>query len=223
MNNTKNQKPNGARIFDAEFPSAFTEIRQGVGDATDWPDSRLIAGVRRDPVDAQALDALIGRHWKPLFAQCQMLTVDPDQASDLAQAAWRHILQARQALQPDGDFRDYLFLTATNLWRERTQSAHVAKGVAAPRDGRPAAPRFVDNGEEVAFTGAAVADLKSLTEAEQMRLQQEIDAALGQLTPLDRDVLLARYLTGKSSAEIGRRSNRKKQSARGGSRMQSRL
>ena len=213
-NKTKNPRPSGAETIAAEFPEAFPEMRQGVGDATDWPDSWLIAGVRREPVDAHALDALIERHWKPLFAQCQMLTVDPNQASHLAQAAWRRILQARHALPPDADFRSHLILTATNLWREQTQSIRLAKAAAEPRDCRPNAPHFVDNGEEVAYTGAVPADLKSLTAEDRKRLDQEIDAALRQLTPLDREVLLGRYLNGKSCAEIANRSIRTKQTAR---------
>ncbi|MCI0534231.1 MAG: hypothetical protein L0Z50_03280 [Verrucomicrobiales bacterium] len=74
-------------------------------DDPDWSDSRLIAAVRRDPPAQWALDALVDRYWKPLFGRCQMLTLNHQSASDLAQEAWCRVLRARHSLKPDGIFR----------------------------------------------------------------------------------------------------------------------
>ena len=54
-------------------------------------------------------------------------------------------------------------------------------------------------------------DLNALQAEEQALLKLDIDRALAQLTPLLRDVLVARFLTGESCAEIGRRYGRTEQ------------
>jgi maltose alpha-D-glucosyltransferase/alpha-amylase len=67
-------------------------------------------------------------------------------------------------------------------------------------------------------TGALVdriADLKALPSDEQARLAMDIDHALEQLTPRLRDVVVARYITGESCAEIGQRYGRTEQSISG--------
>src|SRR5215204_1389497 len=54
-------------------------------DADRWPDAWLVAAARREPPDAAALDALVARHWGRLYARCELLTLDRQAASDLAQ------------------------------------------------------------------------------------------------------------------------------------------
>ena len=54
-------------------------------------------------------------------------------------------------------------------------------------------------------------DLKTLQAGDQMPVKLDIDHALAQLTPLLRDVLVARFLAGESCAEIGRRYGRTEQ------------
>src|SRR6267154_1123744 len=47
----------------AEASTKFAEEWAQLRDVTAWPDTWLIAAVRRDPTDVQALDALADRYW----------------------------------------------------------------------------------------------------------------------------------------------------------------
>src|SRR5688572_11777089 len=89
-----------------------------IQDVSAWPDAWLIAALRSDLPDEAALDVLVERHWKRLFGRCQMLTLNAEEARDLAQEAWCRILKARQRLKVDGNFPGYLISIATNLWRD---------------------------------------------------------------------------------------------------------
>ena len=60
-----------------------------------------------------------------------------------------------------------------------------------------------------------IPDLKALSAEEQTQLAMDIDQALEQLTPRLRDVLVARFITGESCAEIGQRYGRTEQSISG--------
>jgi DNA-directed RNA polymerase specialized sigma24 family protein len=193
----KSMNPNGT-----SQAAAFAETQQAIRDMVDWPDSWLIAAARREPVNVHALDTLIDRYWKPLFAHCRMLTVDPEQGAVLAQEVWRHLLQARPALPPTGDFRAHLTLTAAQLWRGQTRSPHTSAAVATARDFSTEASQSDEDEEEIAFACTEVADLNSLSEEEKVRLEKEIDGALEELTPFDRDVLLSRHLNGEPRASV---------------------
>src|SRR5689334_11571191 len=109
----------------------------GTGPGSDgwetWPDARLVAAVREDPPDESALDALVQRHWQRLFGLCQMLTLNAQEAGDLAQETWCRILRARRALRPDGNFPAYLATVARNLWRDSGRSARRAGPMASGR------------------------------------------------------------------------------------------
>lgn len=175
-----------------------------------WPDGRLIAAVRQDPPDEQALDALVARYWKPLFGRCQMLTLNHERARDLAQETWGRLLRARHSLRPDGNFPAYLATVATNLWRDSNRSSRRAGPLADHRMTSLDAELTGDDGGTVALADV-LPDLNALQGDEQVRLKLDIDHALGQLTPLLREVLVARFLTGESCAEIGLRHGRTEQ------------
>jgi len=175
-----------------------------------WPDAWLIAGVRRDPPDEASLDALVARYWKPLFARCQMLTLDSEAASDLAQEAWLRVLRARQRLEPNGDFRAYVATIAANLWRDRNRTVRRAGAMAEDRMASLEASIPTDDGETFALADV-IADPGTLPAEEQALLKMDIDSALGRLTPRLRDVLVARILAGHSCAEIGERYGRTEQ------------
>lgn len=179
-------------------------------DNTLWPDAWLVAAVRRDPPDHEALDTLAARHWKPLFARCQILTVNHDKANDLAQEAWCRVLRVRHRLKPGGNFPAYLTTIATNLWRDRNRSARRAGPLA---DGRLLALDAALTGEEdeTILLGDALPDFNNLHFQQQALLALDIDRALERLTPQLRDVLVARFLIGESCAEIGRRYGRTEQ------------
>jgi len=189
---------------------ALNLLPEGAVSPLDWPDTWLIAAIRREPPDAAALDALVGRYWKMLFARCQMLTLDREAANDLAQETWLRVLRARSALEPDGNFPAYVVTIATNLWRDRHRSERRAGAMADDRMASLDAPVAIEGGDTMALADV-LPDPKTLPAEQQVLLKMDMDAALEQLTPQLRDVLLARYLSGESAAEIGRRYGRTEQ------------
>jgi RNA polymerase sigma-70 factor (ECF subfamily) len=200
--------------FAAEASTQFAEEWVQLRDVTAWPDTWLIAAVRRDPPDVQALDALANRYWKPLFGRCQLLTLNHQKASDLAQEAWCRVLRARHALKPGGNFPAYLTTIATNLWRDWYRSAQRAGPMAEHRLASLDAEPPNDDGETLALVDR-IPDLKALSPEDQTLLAMDIDKALEQLTPQLREVLVARFINGESCAEIGQRYGRTEQSISG--------
>ena len=175
-----------------------------------WPDAWLIAAVRREPPDAASLDALVTRYWRTLFARCQMLTHDREAANDLAQDAWLRVLRARSSLEPDGNFPAYVVTIATNLWRDRHRSERRAGAMADDRLASLDASVTTEGGDTMVLADV-LADPRTLPAEEQTLLKMDVDNALKRLTPQMRDVLTARFLTGESAAEIGRRYGRTEQ------------
>ena len=196
--------------FSAEASTKFAEEWAQLRDVTAWPDTWLIAAVRRDPPDVQALDALADRYWKVLFGRCQLLTLNHQKASDLAQEAWCRVLRTRHALKPGGNFPAYLTTVATNLWRDRYRSAQRAGAMADHRLESLDAAYPNEDGESVALVDR-ISDLKALSPEDQTLLAMDIDKALEQLTPQLREVLVARFINGESCAEIGQRYGRTEQ------------
>jgi len=206
------------RPIDADFSEnaalANHEEWEQPCDVDAWTDASLISNVRRDPPDEVALDALVDRYWKPLFARCQMLTLNRQKASDLAQEAWRRVLRARHSLKPDGNFPAYLMTVATNIWRDSARSARRAGPLAMDRLASLDAPLPGDEGDTIVLADV-VPDLNTLQTEERALLKMDVDRALEHLTPLLRDVLVARFLTGESCAEIGGRYGRTEQTVSG--------
>ena len=200
--------------FGGNAALANTQEWEQPPDVDAWTDARLISDVRRDPPDGVALDALVDRYWKPLFARCQMLTLNRQKAGDLAQEAWCRVLRARHSLKPDGNFPAYLMTVATNLWRDSNRSARRAGPLANDRLASLDAPLPGDEGDSIVLADV-VPDLNALQTEERALLKLDIDRALEQLTPLLRDVLVARFLTGESCAEIGERYGRTEQTVSG--------
>jgi RNA polymerase sigma-70 factor (ECF subfamily) len=190
--------------------AAFSDEWAQFQDIAAWPDAWLIAAVRGDPPDVAALDVLAERHWKPLFGRCQMLTMNQEKAGDLAQQAWCRVLRVRNTLKPGGNFPAYLATTATNIWRDSHRSARRAGPLADHRMASLDAGLPTEDGETVVLRDT-VPDLSGLGADEQELLALDIDEALNRLTPLLRDVLVSRFLTGESCAQIGQRYGRTEQ------------
>ena len=183
-------------------------------DPSAWPDGWLIAAVRRDPPDASALDALVDRYWKTLFGRCLLLTANHEKANDLAQDAWCRVLRARHALKPGGNFPAYVTTVATNLWRDTQRFARRAGPMAEHRMSSLDAPVLGDEGETIVLA-EGLPDLNSRDAEEHKLLALDIDRALEELEPRLRDVLVARFITGESAAEIGERYGRTEQTVTG--------
>src|SRR5260221_7970497 len=173
-----------------------------------------MAAVCRGPRDVEALDALANRYWKHLFGRCQLLTVNPQKAGDLAQEAWCRVLRTRHNLKPGGNFPAYLATIATNLWRDSYRSARRAGPMADHRLESLDAAHPNDDGEGGAL-GDRSPDLKTLSPEEQTQLAMAIDMALEHLTPQLREVLVALFITGESCAEIVNGNGRTEQSISG--------
>jgi len=200
--------------FTIDASSRFSDEWAQIRDIQAWPDPWLVAAVRRDPPDGAALDALANRYWKALFGRCQLLTVNHDKANDLAQQAWCRILRARHGLKPGGNFAAYLATIATNLWRDAHRGARRAGPMAEDRMSSLDETFSTNEGESIAL-GDVLPDLKSLGAEDQTLLAMDIDNALGNLTPQLREVLVARFITGESCAEIALRHGRTEQSISG--------
>jgi RNA polymerase sigma factor (sigma-70 family) len=203
------------RLMDTESDAALVDDRLAGPDVhreasrSGWPDAWLINAVRREPPDAASLDVLVTRYWKTLFAHCQILTLDREAASDLAQDAWLRVLRARSTLEPDKNFRAFIATVATNLWRDRNRAARRAGAMA---DSRLASLDAADPGygESIALVDV-VPDASTLSMDEQFLLKMDIDTALQRLDPQLRDVLVSRFVAGESAAEIGHRYDRTEQ------------
>jgi RNA polymerase sigma factor (sigma-70 family) len=190
------------------YPPSGLDVRGDRSHRT-WPDAWLINAVRREPLDESALDVLVSRYWAQLFARCRMLTHDREVASDLAQDAWLRVLRARSTLEPDGNFRAYINMIATNLWRDRNRSARRA---GAMSDTQIESLDATDHTDDQPVTLMdVVSDPDALSPEEQVILKMDVDAALERLSPHLRDALLSRFLGGESAAEIGRRYDRTEQ------------
>ena len=179
-----------------------------------WPDAWLINAVRREPPDDEALNALVERYWKPLFARCRMLTLDGDHARDLAQETWLRVLKSRHTLEPDGHFQAYVMTIATNVWRDANRASLRAGPMA---EGRMASleSSTVSRDEESIPLGNVVADPRTLSPDDQLLLEMDLDRALGLLEPRLRDVVVSRFVVGESAAEIGQRYERTEQAITG--------
>jgi RNA polymerase sigma factor (sigma-70 family) len=199
----------------AADPSA-TDAREWkrLRDISEWPDHWLVAAVRREPPDEAALDALVERHWKSLFARCHVLTLNHEKAKDLAQEVWRRVLRARQNLKPGGNFPGYLATIATNLWRDTHRAALRAGPMAESRVESLDALRTTED-ENSGTLSDILPDLKSLRVDEEKRLALDIDQALARLDHIMRDVIISRFITGESCAEIGKRYRRTEQTISG--------
>ena len=189
-------------------------IRGAAANKSTWPDAWLINAVRRDPPDEEALNALVERYWKPLYARCRMLTLDPDGARDLAQESWLRVLRARHSIQPDGHFQAYVITIATNLWRDINRASLRAGPMADNRVASLDAATRADDDESFTL-GNILADPHTLSSDDQLLLEMDLDQALARLEPRLRDVLIARYVSGESAAEIGQRYDRTEQAVTG--------
>lgn len=179
-----------------------------------WPDEWLVASVRVEPPDAPALDVLVNRYWNTLFARCQLLTGNHSAAADLSQEAWCRILRSRHRLKPGGNFQAYLITIATNLWRDNMRSIYRA-GPMADRHLASLNEERLNDADETVVLMDVLPDSKAYDRHERTSLAMDIDAALAKLSPLLRDVLVARYVSGDSCLEIGKVYGRTEQTISG--------
>jgi RNA polymerase sigma-70 factor (ECF subfamily) len=213
-------RANGLRLMELENQTAVKRpplndlSAQREANPSTWPDAWLINAIRRDQPDEEALSALVNRYWKPLYARCRMLTVDPDGARDLAQESWLRVLRARHSIEPDGHFQAYITTIATNLWRDMNRAAVRAGPMADGRIASLDSPIRADDGDSIPLINV-LADPHTLSSDDQILLEMDLDNALGRLEARLRDVLVSRFIVGESAAEIGERYGRTEQAITG--------
>jgi RNA polymerase sigma factor (sigma-70 family) len=119
------------------------------------------------------------------------------------------VLRARRRLDAQANFGGYLATIATNLWRDQTRAARRAQALASDRLLSLDAAASAADGDSASLADV-VPDLTA-PDDDQVATRLDLERALASLTPHLRDVLVARYLDGESSAEIGRRYGRTEQ------------
>lgn len=213
-------RANGLRLMELENQTAVKppvlhdhSVQREANPST-WPDAWLINAVRRDPPDEDALNALVDRYWKPLYARCRLLIVDADRARDLAQESWLRVLRARHSIEPDGHFQAYITTIATNLWHDMNRAAVRAGPIADGRIASLDAPILADDGDSIPLINV-LADPHTLSSDDQIVLEMDLDNALSRLNLRLRDVLISRFIVGESAAEIGKRYGRTEQAITG--------
>lgn len=197
-------------VCNANGPRMEQSVPANCHSVASLSEAELISSVRCDPPDEAALEVLITRYRGYLFARCQMLTLNHENALDLSQATWCRLLRNRQALKADGNFRAYLGTIATNLFRDSYRSARRA-GPMAENHLASLDSLLTNNENDELFLKDTLCDLDALEAHKRTLLKMDIDAALRQLTPQLREMLVARFIDGESCAEIGLRCGRPEQ------------
>lgn len=193
-----------------------TELNETQANSNDHSlsDAILVAAIRCDPLDLQAMDILVKRYWPRLFARCTLLCSNRDDAYDLAQESWCRIFRARHRLRSDGNFAAYLMTIATNLWRDR-QRMEIRAGMMADRELISLDTEIQCEGEVNARWSDILPDPTALPGSEKALLKVSLDEALSHLSPVLRDVIVSKYIAGESCAEIGARYGRTEQTITG--------
>jgi RNA polymerase sigma-70 factor (ECF subfamily) len=122
------------------------------GDRDPGSDGALFLGARAG--DRAALEALVRRHQKGVYAACHKIVRDHDVAADLTQRAFLKVLENMDALRGPDQFRGWLHSIAINAARNHLR--YMAKFV---RDAEPTlrAPGDTHAGAEEAAQWALVA------------------------------------------------------------------
>lgn len=156
-------------------------------------DAQLVAECQNG--DRAAFDRLVTKYRNQVYATIYSLARNEDDAWDLAQEtflkAWRHIAHFRG----QSKFSTWLHRIATNVTIDWVRRKQIASGVE------------FDDAVAVSTVAAGSTTAPHPAPAPQQRLeageiQARIDAALGQLSPEHRTVILLREVDGASYEEI---------------------
>lgn len=144
-------------------------------------DQELVAQARTG--DEAAVRALVERYQRPVYSLVCRLVRDPERAEELTQDAFVKALRALDRYDPQRRFASWLFKIAAN-----TALDELRRRQAAPRE------------EPLPETAPAPLRADAAVQAEELR--QQLEAALAQLRPEYRAVVLLRHLEGRSQEEI---------------------
>ena len=155
------------------------------------PETRAVArGLRRR--DPELLDSLIAQYEYRLYRYLLYLTGNPDMERDLFQETWLRVLARGHQYNGVTRFEAWLFSIARHLvidLRRRRQMASLDEMLEPGEEGRAWEPPAPD----------AVSPLAQFASQEQ---SQKLSAAVAQLLPVYREVLLLRFQEELSLEEI---------------------
>jgi len=125
----------------------------------------------------------------------------------------RRVMDEACSAEASTKFEDaWLQLRDVTAWPDTWLIAAVRRD---PPDERALDAGYPNDDEESVALVDRIPDLKALSPENQTLLAMDIDKALEQLPPQLREVLVARFITGESCAEIGHRYGRTEQSISG--------
>ena len=154
-----------------------------VVEATD--EALMLAYARQN--DQQAFATLYARHKSSLYRYCVRMLNNEALGAELFQEAWSKVIKARERYVVKAKFKTYLFHVAHNLiidqWRKHKPDM-----------------LFVDDQDESSFELESEVDL--VEELERDTQLEEFRAAVLELPPMQRDVVLLHYDHGLSLEQI---------------------
>jgi RNA polymerase sigma-70 factor (ECF subfamily) len=151
-----------------------------MGTSPEVSDEELMTRFARG--ESQAFDALFERHAAPVHAYLSRLVGSGLMAEDLAQAAFLSVVRSRGRYHPSIQFRPWLYAIATNAARDYFR--------------RNRREQLTEKGE---LPLNAVADTPPAGDA---ALERRVRAALEQLSPQQREVIILNRFGGLSMAEV---------------------
>jgi RNA polymerase sigma-70 factor, ECF subfamily len=132
-------------------------------------------------MDEETFRAFYSRTSAMLWAYLSRATGDPTAADDLLQETYYRLLRARVTFEGEDHRRHYMFRIATNLVRDRFRRPRLDQ------------TRLADGAHEPVAAG----DL-----AVQTQQRADLQRAMKQLTPRERDLVWLAYGQGSSHREI---------------------
>lgn len=144
-----------------------------------------------------AFRELLHRYERPVYSLVYRMVRDRELAEDLAQEAFIRAFRSIDSYDPSYKFSNWIFKIANNrvidhLRKRRLDTRSI--------DGAPTA----HSDDELARTGFSIEDSGERPDAyvENLELGAQIEAAIGQLRPEYRSVILLRHVEGYSYDEI---------------------
>jgi RNA polymerase sigma-70 factor (ECF subfamily) len=142
------------------------------------------AAVETFQMDEDTFRAFYDRTARQVWAYLARITGDRSLADDLLQESYYRFLRAERSFTSESHRRNYLYRIATNLAHDRHRQKRGAIMVPVPAEHEPSA---LTDGHDVA------ADAERRT---------DLDRAMAQLKPRERELLWLAYAHGSSHEEI---------------------
>jgi RNA polymerase sigma-70 factor (ECF subfamily) len=150
--------------------------------ASSLVDAAIASRIRRLPMNEEAFLDLYARTAAPLARYLRRLTGDATLAEDLLQEAYLRLLSQARVPDDEAHQRNYLFKIGTNLARDHFRRRWRQEPLADE-------------------DGPSTAQPPPLRDRHAQE-PSDVWAALGRVTPRDRELLLLAYVEGLTHAEI---------------------